>query len=147
MSITSVSLSSLEASLLQSTTASTVQAPSTTTGAVSSAITDTTDATGSAVTALTKDLLTLLKSLINGDVSDAQTDLGVVLAGLKAQGSYPGLDAVSTNATVTSNPLVTLLASISKSLSENSTAGALQELASYLVTTGLGKGNLVNTSA
>jgi len=54
----------------------------------------------------------------------------------------------TSSSTSSSSPLDNLLTQISNSLnSTNSTAGSLQDLASYLIQNGQGTGSVVNTTA
>ena len=158
MSISSVSgLSILEQSLLQSedatgTSAQTAASASSRTQLSQAASTDTdTDlaAASSGRTTLTSDLTSLLRSLVSGDIGSARNALTQLQADLKAQGATPENQSASpgTATTTGSNSLTRLAEQVSQSLSAGSTTGALQNLASYLVSTGLGSGTLVNTTA
>ena len=156
MPISSVSgLSILEQSLLQSedatsTSAQTAASASSTTRLNQSSSADTDAAAASSGrTTLTKDLTPLLSSLVNGDIGSARTALTQLQTDLKSQtASSGGQSAASGTATTSSsNSLNKLVDQISQSLAGGSTTGALQNLASYLVSTGLGSGTLVNTTA
>jgi len=97
----------------------------------------TTDATSS----LTKDVTSLLKDLTSGNTSSAKTDIA------KVQKDLQSGDASFASSSQTTNPLDTLISTITASLNTGGIQGALQDLASYLVQNGQGSGSLVDTSA
>ena len=146
MSITGVSaVSLLEPTLLEELEPSPTQAAtiaSTTAVATISATTTAAANDANSLSALTTDLVSLLKSLVAGDVGVAKSDLAKVQTDLQAQNA-----AGNGVGDATTSPLGKLVAAISTSLSNGSTHGALNALASYLVATGLGTGSLVNTTA
>jgi hypothetical protein len=120
-------------------------------------------------------MASLLSALATGNLSGAQSDITKIKADLKAQQSSSSSDSRSsvkishghhhhssaaaptdststgstsatTSTTQSTSPFDSLLSQISSSLSQGSTAGALQDLATFLVQNGQGTGNLVNAS-
>jgi hypothetical protein len=101
---------------------------------------------------LANDLATLLKSLGSGDVNTAKTALTKVEADLKTDGpsttSQPSNSSTnSTSDAQASNPLSKLLQQLDTALKSGDTNGALQDLSSFLLSTGQGSGSAVNVSA
>jgi hypothetical protein len=140
----------LETSLLQSLNTTPSKTSSTTSLASQSGTTsDSSNGNAGAVTAITKDLTSLLKALVHGDANQAQTDLSKLQEDLKSQQEDEASQNKSqaTATATTPNALQALLSQITSSLGSGGTEAALQSLASYLVSTGLGTGNLVNTTA
>jgi hypothetical protein len=144
MSISAVSSSALaqiETNLLADLTGTS----STASTASTTATTD--SSTTTATTQLTTDMASLLKDLASGNVSESKTAIAKVQQDLKLQTASADTTDTSSS-TSTSSPLDTLLTQIASSLtSTNSTAGSLQDLASYLIQNGQGTGTVVNTTA
>lgn len=158
MALSSISPGSLLDSPLASTlTTSTNQAVST--GArLNSGSTATGSTTYNALDPLTQDLVTLLKALASGNLTEARSDLAKYKADLKAQKSAAsdstardvatlsrGLTSASTAQTGNVND--NLVAKLSASLSAGSLQGALYDLSGYLVQHGQASGGLINTVA
>jgi len=107
---------------------------------VSSAVpTSSTPSPATAPTQITRDLAALLKDLASGNVDESKTAVAKVQQDIQAQSPS---DSSSTT------PLDNLLTQISSSLnSTNSTSGSLQALDTYLIQSGRGTGNVINTTA
>jgi hypothetical protein len=117
----------------------------------------------SASQTLANDLASLLTSLGSGDVSGAQAALKKVEADLQAQGSgssgasNPSSSSTSSTSSASStssssgsqstNPLTNLLNQLSSALNSGDTNSALQDLTSFLLSTGQGNGSAVNVNA
>jgi len=90
--------------------------------------------------------VTRLSSIAHGTGPSIGGILPYVLTGRYRPCVRPSPDTSSS--TSSSSPLDNLLTQISNSLnSTNSTAGSLQDLASYLIQNGQGTGSVVNTTA
>ena len=98
--------------------------------------------------AATKDLTALLKALASGDLTAAKTDLAKLKGDLKTSESSSSASSTdsSTSAGGTSG-LDKLVAKLSDALNGGSTENALNDVARYLVSTGLTSGVLLNTTA
>jgi len=125
-----------------------------TTGTNSTASTASAASTSSAVdndsipsatnTTLTQELASLLKALATGDVAGAKQDLTT----LKTQLANTESAAASTKTTDPASPLNKLISTLSDALSKGDTSGALNDVASYLLSSGQSKtGTLVDTTA
>ena len=106
---------------------------------------------------LATDLASLLKALGSGDVSGAKAALTQVEADLQAQNansptaSTPSSSSTSSTSSSSSsqstNPLTNLLNQLSTALKSGNTSSALQDLTSFLLTTGQSSGSAVNVTA
>jgi hypothetical protein len=118
--------------------------------------TDTTSGTSSSDT-LATDLASLLKALGSGDVSGAKAALTQVEADLQAQNANSPTASTplssstsstrSSSSSQSTNPLTNLLNQLSTALNSGNTGSALQDLTSFLLTTGQSSGSAVNVTA
>ncbi|RXH57129.1 hypothetical protein [Granulicella sibirica] len=102
----------------------------------------TADSTNDSVTltAVIKDLVSLLKGLVSGDVSASKSDLSRIRAEAKSRES-------SASDPPTPSPLQRLLGKIADSISSGDTPTALGVVAGFLVHAGQPSGNLIDTHA
>jgi hypothetical protein len=117
----------------------------------SAAASDPSSSGGSSTDPLANDLATLLKSLGSGDVNAAKAALTKVEADLKADtssaSSQPSNSSTeSATSSQSSNPLSKLLQQLGTALNSGDTQGALQDLSSFLLSTGQASGSAVNVS-
>lgn len=92
--------------------------------------------------AITKALAALLKALATGDLAGAKSDLTKLQADLNKNESSAATDGISGG----SSPLDQLVTKLADALKSGGMADALQDVASYLVTTALSSGTLLNVT-